>query len=263
MGKKLKVFNPVCKHGLVRSESCDTINSLISDAGLPNLKTCDKCTLTQSLTDVMTKNNHLALNIAYKLGIVPNSELRPAGIRCPVINEPIVDSCALKECAFHTTYPGVKNCTLVYMNHNKLEALEVLDLSLLLGLSSKTITERINTILTKLRKTSIETTSEFGLDPQFVVIPSKVCYTCETPVVADTASKFYYCSPACEEAKPSVIAQLESNSGVNIKTLITWAKSQYLDYQSLQQALGLGDSELQGVLKDEAHLEGGLLSVLD
>lgn len=262
MGKKLKVFNPACKHGLVRSESCDTINSLISDAGLPNLKTCDKCTLATSLTDVITKNNHLALNIAYKLGIVPNSELRPAGLRCPVINEPIIDSCALKECAFHTTYPGVKNCTLVYMNHNKLEALEVLDLSLILGLSSKTIVERINTILAKLRKSSVEATFEFGLDPQFVVIPSKVCYNCEVPVEAEAPAKFYYCSPACEEAKPRVIAQLEANSGVDIKTLVIWAKSKYLDYSSLQQALGLEDTEFACLLKEEAHQIDGLLNVL-
>jgi hypothetical protein len=244
MVKKLKVFNSACKHGLIRSETCDKVDGLIQSAGLPNLKTCDKCTLISSMNTIMNKNGYLALNITESLGILPPSVTKTTAVRCPVINNTIVTDCNLPECAFHTTYPGVKNCALVYMQHNKLESLDVLDLSLVLGFSTKTIMEKLNIVLTKMRKLTTEASTDFGLDPQFLVIQAPVCYTCEKPVNSNEDVTFHYCSESCEKIKPKHIAKLEAFSGVDIKELLTWTTSKYANLQNLQQALDISTEDL-------------------
>lgn len=177
----------------------------------------------------------------YSLPVL-NSSIKGAETCCIIHGEPIVANCGLSECAFSTTYPGVKNCILVYLNKHKVDNLSTLDLSMLLGIPHKTIIEDTSKALALLRQNSIETTSTYDIDPAFVVLHDlSVCAVCDSPYekAYQEINGLGYCSSICYAAKPLQVLALEASCGVDIRSIILWAITKYVTVSTLEEALGL------------------------
>lgn len=237
------ITDSACKHGLVRSKTCDKAEVYLTKAGLPKLEPCNNCSMVSSLETLSLVNKESAGKFLKSLNIEVDSSLRTSDVLCPVHDQAILLDCSLSECMFSTTYPGVRNCILVYMSKHKVNELSSLDLSMLLEIPNKDIIEISNYALKDLRKESITTTTSFDFDPEFIAVKSKVCCSCETPITEfnsySSFSGFYHCSIACQEAKPYPIAMLEASSGTSIEKLLNWARFKYATLAAFQQALGL------------------------
>ena len=237
------INNNSCKHGLVREQTCDLAEPLLLNSGLGKLQPCSNCSMVASLETLNLVNKDTALAFMQRLGLHTPPKTRIAEVVCPVHEQSIVSDCALSECAFSTTYPGVRNCILVYMHKHKVDSLGPLDLSMILGQPHKDITDNTNYALKLLRQESVETTTTFELEAQFFVIKAKVCCACDSPITDSNKyssfSGFYYCSSACALAKPEAIMLLEAASGVSISKILVWARNKYLTPLAFQQALGL------------------------
>jgi hypothetical protein len=242
------IMDSDCKHGLVRSKTCDKAEIYLTNAGLPKLEPCSNCSMVPSLETLSLVNKEAASKFLTSLGMESSSNIRTSDVLCPVHDQPILLDCSLSECMFSTTYPGVRNCILVYMSKHKVNELSSLDLSMLLEIPNKDIIEVSNQALKGLRKESISATTSLEFDPEFIAIKSKVCCACETPITEfnnySSFSGFYHCSTSCQEAKPYSIAMLEASSGTSIEKLLNWARFKYATLAAFQQALGLDTSLL-------------------
>lgn len=235
--------NTSCKHGLVRESTCDQAEPLLISAGLSKLQPCSNCSMVPSLEMLHLVNKEASLAFMQRLGLHTPPKTRTAEVVCPVHEQSVVSDCSLSECAFSTTYPGVRNCILVYMHKHKVDSLGALDLSMILGQPHKEIADNTAYALKLLRQDSIETTTTFEVESKFFVIKSAVCCACDAPITESnkhsTFSGFYHCSATCAEDKPYAIMQLEASAGVSIDKILVWARNKYLTSLAFQQALGL------------------------
>lgn len=248
-----------CKHGFDRDNTCDLLGPELHQAGLPALNPCSSCNMPKSLEllSILDKSN--AVSALQKLGLWQQARTLTADVTCPVHEEPIVTDCSLSECSFHTTYPGVRNCILVYMHKHKVDTLSTLELSMILGIPHKTIVDDTNRALSFLRQESISTTSGYDIEPRFVVLQNlPVCSVCESPlsedVIEDRGHK--YCSEKCAVSKSVQVLSLESATGVEIRDVLAWATNKYNSPTTLEEALGVPPWLLESLLQE--HLGCGL-----
>lgn len=229
---KLRVLNDVpCPHGLEREHTCDTIADDLKRNKIPPIKACSSCNLPDSIEMLSLINPKACKAVHAKLGFEAPSETKTI---CLLHKQEIRTNCELRECNFYTTYPKVKNCTLVYMNKLGLESLSVQDISILFSSSELKIQKKLDTALANLRQDSVEDSAIQDLDRKFVVLTDlPVCINCEKP------SQETYCSPACQVAKPERVSQLEALCGTDIGTIIDWVKKRYHTQEAVEQVLGL------------------------
>jgi hypothetical protein len=205
------------------------------------------------------QDKNMAVSALQKLGLWQTARAKVGEVNCKVHGEPIITDCALQECSFHTTYPGVRNCILVYMNKHKVDTLSTLELSMILGTPHKQIVEDTSQALLSLRQESVDTTSQYEIDSRFVTLRDlPVCSVCESPLAATSIEDqgYTYCSIACSLAKPVHVLSLESSCGAEIKDVLNWAIRKYNSQSNLEEALGLSSKLLNSLLQD--HLGFGL-----
>ena len=193
----------------------------------------------------------------YALPVI-NSKSRGAETACIIHGEPIITGCSLSECALHTTYPGVKNCILVYMSKHKVDTLGTLDLSMLLSIPHTTIKDDTARALSLLRQESVETTSCHDIDPNFVVLSGvHACSVCESPISGEAYHEeldFKYCSSSCLSAKPLQVLALEASCGVDIRDVLVWAANRYITAETFQEALDLPAKMLEELVRKYFNL---------
>jgi hypothetical protein len=245
-----------CKHGLERSSTCDQLESELSQSGLPALQACSACNMPKSLEIMSIFDKNMAVSALQKLGLWQTARAKVGDVKCKVHGEPIITDCALRDCSFYTTYPGVRNCILVYMSKHKVDTLSTLELSMILGTPHKQITEDTNKALLFLRQESVDTTSGYEIDSRFVTLLNfSVCSVCEQPLTEAPIEDhgYKYCSISCSISKPVHVLSLESSCGVEITEVLNWAIRKYNTQGNLEEALGLSSKLLNGLLQEHLH----------
>lgn len=204
-------------------------------------------------------NSNTENNTKKHLKVVPSAS---NVVRCHVHKEPILLDCKLTPCVFHTSYPGVNRCILVYMAQQDLTALKPIDIGMLKGLSASRVTRDLAKATVAMRNGTLRVSNQNDVEPQFTTLPDlDVCYACETPAslrskkagieVKLTRSKaqVWYCSPECLEVHPPHFVTAEMECRTDIKTITSWAVKKYSTLGGLEQALGMNRQLLGETLK--------------
>lgn len=189
-------------------------------------------------------------------------------IRCHVHGEPVVRSCQLKECVFHTTYPNVNNCILVYMGKQDLDSLKAIDIGMLKGLPASRVARDLARATTSMRNGTLKVSNHTDIEPRFTTLPDlDVCYACETPIVGrhkKTSVEFRlpkkkqrisYCSLKCSEDHPPQFVAAEMECKTDIRTVTEWAVKRYSTLGGLEQALGMNRQLLGDALRKLLNLD--------
>lgn len=189
-------------------------------------------------------------------------------IRCHVHGEPVVRSCQLKECVFHTAYPNVNNCILVYMGKQDLDSLKAIDIGMLKGLPASRIARDLARATTSMRNGTLKVSNHTDIEPRFSTLPDlDVCYACETPIVGrhkKTSVEFRlpkkkqrisYCTPKCSEDHPPQFVAAEMECKTDIRTVTEWAVKRYSTLGGLEQALGMNRQLLGDALRKLLNLD--------
>jgi len=239
---QLRVLNDVaCKHGLNRETTCDSISDEVKKTRLPALKACSSCNLPDSIEIISLVNPGLAGKVNDKMGFGQATRTRTV---CLIHNEEIMVNCGLKECNFYTTYPGVKNCSLVYMRKHDLDSLPIQDIAILTSQAESKVERSLYTAMSQMRQISLEESMSRDIEKKFVALESAaVCPTCEKPA----SSAGSYCSQECEQKKPKRVAKLEAICGTDIKNIVEWANKKYQTSEAITQALGLTIEQLNSI----------------
>jgi len=91
-----------------------------------------------------------------------------------------VTDCTLTQCTFHTKYPNVKGCMLVYMNQQGEDSLSPLDISMLTGRKKSAVIKDLSKAVSLLRGGTLRASNQSEIEPQFVTLMNQpVCYNCE------------------------------------------------------------------------------------
>lgn len=238
-----------CSFDFDRKETCDYLDPLLKSAGVAPLNSCDSCNMPESLELLHLLDTNKAIKALDLLNFDISPKAKNNEISCIHHNNPIVAECSLSECSLYTTYPGVKNCILIYMDKHNVDSLSTLDLSMLLSIPHKSISEDLKKILANLRKNSVKTASLYDMDPLFKIIPNlNICYCCEkllSPLSGLVVGEFKYCGPECLEVKPPEMVRLEYYSGLDMDSLIIWSVGKYSSLDNFVEALGLSKSLLE------------------
>jgi hypothetical protein len=184
-------------------------------------------------------------------------------MRCQVHGEPIRVDCQLSECVFHTRYPGVKNCVLVYMAKQGLHDLKAIDIGMLKGIPAQKVNRDLSRATVAMRNDTLKVSNAIDVEPRFVtMVGLDVCYACETPITmknrkaaletrlprsGDTVT---YCSQACHDQKPPQFIAAEIACCNDIAVISEWASKKYSTLGGLEQALGMNRALLGEALKN-------------
>jgi hypothetical protein len=235
--KRLPLVQSACNFGLVRSETCDKAEPLLAKAGLNKLNPCSSCSMVSSLELLTLVDPIASAQFAKTLNLNLNTSAVGSDVKCVVHDQPVISPCSLNECLYHTNYPGVNNCSLVFMEKHKVTSLNSLDLRMVTGKSYKEVTELSKKAMKKLRALSI-----LSLDCNFSTVPNaKVCCNCEYPIEEAFAEEdgLFHCSIYCAEDKPFYLARLELYSGKDIEALIKTTYANYSNLSAFKEALGI------------------------
>ena len=241
---QLPVLNTgICSFGFDREQTCDTVDPLLELSGIPKLSPCESCNMPESLDILAITDPEAARQALERLGFESAPKSRSTDVLCAQHGNPVVADCGLSDCSLYTTYSGVRNCILVYMQKHNSHSLSNLDLSILLSEPVKAISDQIKSSLSALRKKSIRTSSTYDLDASFLILSDlDVCYCCErvlTPSMGLRAQNFRYCGPECLAVRPPEIVILEHISGLDLDALILWSLGKYSTVDNFVEALGL------------------------
>jgi hypothetical protein len=214
-------------------------------------------TLSMPKTD---KKTHLRLVSSGR-----NSE---NAIRCHVHGEPIVTDCKLGECVFHTAYPNVNNCVLVYMAKQNVESLKAIDIGMLKGIPASRVSRDLARATTAMRNGTLKVSNQTDIEPKFTTLPDlDVCYACETPItgrhkktsvefrLSKKKQRIVYCTQACVDDHPPQFVAAEMECRSDIKTVTEWAVKRYSTLGGLEQALGMNRQLLGDALKRLLNLD--------
>jgi hypothetical protein len=139
------------------------------------------------------------------------------------------------------------------MSKHKVDTLGTLDLSMLLSIPHTSIKEDTDRALSLLRQESVETTSGYEIDPNFVVLSGlPVCSVCELPLSGAAFHEdmdFKYCSSSCLSAKPLPVLALEASCGVDVRDVLAWAANKYITVDTFQEALDLPPKLLEELVR--------------
>jgi len=199
------------------------------------------------------------------LRLVQNAE---SAIRCQIHGEPILLDCRLSDCVFHTSYPGVNNCILVYMARQDLEALKPIDIGMLKGIPANRVARDLAKATTSMRNGTLRVSNHTDIEPKFTTIPDlDVCYACEAPILGRVKktgieirltrrkAKIWYCSQECADAHPPQFVAAEMECRTDIRTITEWAVKRYSTLGGLEQALGMNRQLLGETLKNLLGLD--------
>jgi len=184
-------------------------------------------------------------------------------VRCHVHREKISKDCRLKECIFHTSYPNVHNCILMYMAKQELESLKPIDIGMLKGIPANKVSRSLSKATTLMRNGTLRVSNQAEVEPKFdTIMGVSACYCCETPITPKNRKrsvevkvskgddeKVLYCSQECAEAHPPQYVAAERNCRTDIKTIVEWATKKYSTLGGLEQALNMNRSLLGYTLK--------------
>lgn len=190
-------------------------------------------------------------------------------VRCQVHGEPVVVDCKLSKCVFHTQYPKVNNCILVYMAKQDVDSLKAIDIGMLKKLPAQKVARDLTKATIAMRNSTLRISNQVDLEPKFhTVLNLDVCYACEAPVSQGRARKnsleFHvgkdkgrvaYCSPECAEQHPPPFVAAEIECRTDIKTITEWAVKKYSTLGGLEQALGMNRALLGSALKRLLNLD--------
>lgn len=188
-------------------------------------------------------------------------------VRCHVHEEPIVTDCSLRECVFHTQYPNVNNCILVYMAKQDVDSLKAIDIGMLKGIPANKVARDLAKATTSMRNGTLRVSNHTDIEPKFVTVPDlEVCYACEKPIsrrnkeiqrfpLTQKPHKVVYCSSACAEEHPPQFVSAEMECRSDIKTITEWAVKKYSTLGGLEQALGMNRQLLGDSLKKLLNLD--------
>jgi len=189
-------------------------------------------------------------------------------VRCQVHGEQIVTDCHLRECVFHTKYPNVNNCILVYMVKQDLESLRAIDIGMLKGIPASRVARDLARATTVMRNGTLRVSNHNDIDPKFITLTDlDVCYKCETPLVgkhrksaiefriSKNKQRVSYCGPQCAEDHPPQFVAVEIECRTDIKTITEWAVKRYSTLGGLEQALGMNRQLLGDTLKNLLNLD--------
>lgn len=189
-------------------------------------------------------------------------------IRCHVHKEPIIVDCKLNSCVFHTAYPNVSNCILVYMAKQDVETLKAIDIGMLKNVPATRISRDLARATTSMRNGTLRVSNQTDIEPKFTTIPDlDVCYSCETPIVGrhkktsvefrltKKRQKISYCSQKCADDHPPQFVTAEMECRTDIKTVTEWAVKRYSTLGGLEQALGMNRQLLGEALKKLLNLD--------
>ncbi len=215
-------------------------------------------TITMPKTD--SKKPHLR--------VIPGGRSAENAIRCHVHGEPIIVDCSLNECVFHTTYPNVNNCILVYMAKQDVELLKAIDISMLKNVPASRVSRDLARATTAMRNGTLRVSNHTDIEPKFTTLPDMdVCYACEMPLtgkhkktsvefrMAKKKQKICYCSQKCADNHPHQFVAAEMECRTDIKTITEWAVKRYSTLGGLEQALGMNRQVLGDALKRLLNLD--------
>lgn len=189
-------------------------------------------------------------------------------IRCHVHGEPIVVDCKLRDCVFHTTYPNVSNCILVYMAKQDVEALKAIDIGMLKNIPASRVARDLARATTSMRHGTLKVSNHTDIEPKFTTLMDlDVCYSCETPItgrhkktsvefrMTRKKQKISYCTQKCAEDHPPQFVAAEMECRSDIRTVAEWAVKRYSTLGGLEQALGMNRQLLGDALKKLLNLD--------
>lgn len=218
------------------------------------------------MTELMPKTESPAKKVSLKL--IQGGRGTNSGIRCHVHGEQIATDCKLAECVFHTSYPNVNNCVLVYMAKQDVEALKAIDISMLKNIPASRVSRDLARATTSMRNGTLRVSNHTDIEPKFTTIPDlDVCYSCETPIgkhkktvegpffLSKKKQKVIYCSKKCAETHPPQFVAAEMECRTDIKTITEWAVKKYSTLGGLEQALGMNRALLGTTLKKLLDLD--------
>lgn len=189
-------------------------------------------------------------------------------VRCHVHKEPIVVDCNLRSCVFHTGYPNVNNCILVYMAKQDVSELKAIDIGMLKNIPANKVARELSRATTAMRNGTLRVSNQTDIEAKFTTVPDlDVCYACETPILgrhkktalefrlSKSKRKISYCSVACSEEHPPAFVSAEMECRSDIKTITEWAVKRYSTLGGLEQALGMNRQLLGSALKKLLNLD--------
>lgn len=199
-------------------------------------------------------------NSKLSLKVIPEEK---SLMRCQVHGEPIRVDCRLSECVFHTKYPGVKNCVLVYMAKQGLHELKAIDIGMLKGTPAQKINRDLSRATVAMRNDTLRVSNAIDVEPRFVTVGGlDVCYACEAPIsmksrkgavetrLPRSGEPIAYCSQTCHDHKPPQFVAAEMACFNDIAIISEWAAKKYSTLGGLEQALGMNRALLGGALKN-------------
>jgi len=196
------------------------------------------------------------------LRLISGGKSADNAIRCHVHGEPIVTDCRLGDCVFHTGYPNVNNCILVYMAKQDVDALKAIDIGMLKNIPANRVARDLARATTSMRNGTLKVSNHTDIEPKFTTLPDlDVCYSCETPItgrhkktsvefrLSKKRQKISYCTPKCAEDHPPQFVAAEMECKTDIRTVTEWAVKRYSTLGGLEQALGMNRQLLGDALK--------------
>jgi len=252
-----------CKNGVELSD-CRDANTTLVQLGQTKLS-CRSCTLDETSQEVFSKADTHAAKVrrwvdkmgfpAVLLDVKPG---KVTGFRCPIIEEPVVASCALAKCAFHIDYPWASNCLLAYLHQQGVEALTTEEVAYLYQRPVEHVKEIIDGAISKLRSSAIDiqAADDSSLAPQFrYFVTTNVCIVCESLIEDEEIPKSLtiqsinavYCSKDCKEERHPRVVELEVEKGLPITVILEWTFRRYKTATLAEQALGMPRWLLQTV----------------
>lgn len=191
-----------------------------------------------------------------------------SAVHCQVHGEPIVADCGLSACIFHTNYPNVTKCVLVYMAKQDIEALKAIDIGMLKGIPTNKVSRDLAKAATNMRNGTLRVSNQNDIDPKFTtILDLDVCYACESPITprhkktlvefrtTKSSQKISYCSQACFDTHPPQFVSAEMECRTDIRTIAAWAVKKYSTLGGLEQALGMNRQLLGEALKNLLGLD--------
>lgn len=173
-------------------------------------------------------------------------------VRCHVHGETIKVDCHLPQCLFHTGYPGVKQCMLVYLAKHNAKSFKALDIGMLKRVPEADVTKALSKAMLDLRSETLKISHYGSVDRSFITLMDrKICYNCEKPITPKvrkkasrvrlprTDHKIWYCSSKCQNEYPPQWVTAEMECQNDIKTIVAWAVRKYSTLGGLEQALGM------------------------